>query len=117
MPRFAVLIHDSPRGLHFDFFLEDGKALKTWAFPPPLEAGIEIQCTALEDHRPIYLDYEGPISGDRGSVVRWDRGTYEIETWNDGEVIVAISGTKLAGRVELRRQANSPDQWRLMWTQ
>ncbi len=28
----------------------------------------------------MYLDYEGPISGDRGSVSRWDRGFYQLVT-------------------------------------
>ena len=49
--------------------------LKTWACREPPQAGVEIPCEALADHRLAYLDYEGPISGGRGSVTRWDRGT------------------------------------------
>ena len=105
MPRFALLIHDSPRGLHYDFFLEEGEVLKTWALPHLPEPGLEIACEALADHRPIYLDYEGPISGGRGTVARWDQGTFVIELWTDDEIIVELAGAKLAGRVELRRQA------------
>jgi hypothetical protein len=104
-PRFALSIHDSPRGLHFDFFLEKSEVLKTWALPQLPEPGCEIPCEALADHRPIYLDYEGPISGGRGTVARWDHGTYVVELWTDDEVIVEITGAKLAGRVELRRRA------------
>ena len=36
--------------------------------PPPV--GVEIECRLLADHRLAYLDYEGPISGGRGSVAR-----------------------------------------------
>jgi len=115
MPRFALLIHDSPRGLHYDFFLEKGDVLKTWALPHVPETGLEIPCQALADHRPIYLDYEGPISGGRGTVARWDQGTYLIERWSDDEIVVELAGAKFTGRVELRRSANSPEKWRFVW--
>ena len=55
----------------------------------------------------MYLDYEGPISGGRGTVTRWDQGTYSVELWTDDEIIVELAGGKLAGRVELRRQAGA----------
>jgi hypothetical protein len=111
--RFAVLIHDSPRGLHYDFFLEAGDVLKTWALPRAPEPGLEMPCEALADHRPLYLDYEGPISGGRGTVARWDQGTYSVKLWSDEEIIVELVGTRLSGRVELRRQAQ---RWRFEWT-
>ncbi len=115
MPRFALLIHDSPRGLHYDFFLEEGDTLKTWALPRLPEAGLEISCEALIDHRPLYLDYEGPISGSRGTVTRWDQGTYSVELWTDDEILVELAGAKLSGMVGLRRQAESLDQWWFEW--
>ncbi len=111
-PRFALLIHDSPRGLHYDFFLEKGGVLKTWALTQLPAPGSEIPCDALADHRPIYLDYEGPVSGGRGTVTRWDQGTYLVEVWSDDEIIVEIAGVKLIGRVALRRQA---ERWQLNW--
>jgi hypothetical protein len=112
MPRYALLIHDSPRGLHYDFFLEDGEVLKTWALPHLPEKCLEIPCEALADHRPVYLDYEGPISGGRGTVQRWDQGTYSVQQWTEGEITVELAGAKLEGRVELRRQTG---QWRFKW--
>ena len=81
--------------------------LKTWALPQLPEPGLEIPCDALADHRPLYLDYEGPISGGRGTVARWDHGTYRVELWRDDEIIVELAGAKLAGRVELRRAGRS----------
>ncbi|NUQ64853.1 MAG: hypothetical protein HUU20_20510 [Pirellulales bacterium] len=73
MPRFVVLEHDSPRGLHWDFMLESGDALATWALPEPPDAAAELAAESLPDHRPAYLDYEGPIASNRGTVRRWDR--------------------------------------------
>jgi hypothetical protein len=116
MPRFALLVHDSPRGLHYDFFLEAGDALKTWALPQLPSPGEPIECESLPDHRPIYLDYEGPISGGRGSVVRWDRGHFEIEAWSDVEIRVDLAGEKLAGRIELRRTPEQAGRWRFVWS-
>ena len=113
--RFALLIHDSPRGLHYDFFLEVGDVLKTWALPQLPEAGLEMPCEALADHRPMYLDYEGPVSGGRGTVRRWDQGSYAVEFWSAEEIIVGLVGTKLAGRVELRRTTGFHERWRFRW--
>jgi hypothetical protein len=116
MPRFVILRHDSPRGEHFDFMLEAGGALKTWALPRVPEAGVEIDCEALADHRLAYLDYEGPISGDRGVVTRWDHGSYTIERENDGEWAVTLAGDKLAGRATLLRSAGNSTRWRYCLT-
>jgi hypothetical protein len=111
MPQFVILRHDSSQGVHFDFMLEFGDVLKTWALPQPPEPGAEMQGEALADHRLTYLDYEGPISGGRGTVTRWDRGTYTIERQSDAECVVELSGGKLAGTAILRPSASSPTQW------
>ncbi len=89
-------------------------ALKTWALPQEPEPGLEINCEALADHRPLYLDYEGPISGGRGTVMHWDRGTYLVEIWSNDEIVVALAGSRMTGRVELQRKAK---QWRFQWRQ
>jgi hypothetical protein len=112
MPRFVILRHDSPQGEHFDFMLEAGDVLKTWALPRAPAAGVEIDCEALADHRLAYLDYEGPISADRGAVTRWDCGTYVVERQNDEEWAVMLAGDRLAGRATLRRATGDPKRWR-----
>ena len=112
MPRYAILRHDSPRGVHWDLLLETGPALKTWALPQPPEPGVEMTCEALTDHRLEYLDYEGPVSDDRGSVARWDRGTYRVDSQSDRELVVELSGEKLSGRATLSRLAEPPERWR-----
>ncbi len=111
MPRFVVLRHESPRGIHFDFMLEAGDVLKTWALPQPPEPGVEIECEALADHRLAYLDYEGPISGGRGSVRCWDRGTYSIVEQSDVQWVVELAGEKLAGTATLCRPAGAAQRW------
>src|SRR5947209_8228766 len=77
MPRFVILEHDHPT-LHWDLMLETGPVLKTWRLgKPPELAGERIEMMPIGDHRLFYLDYEGHVSGGRGTVRRWDRGEYE----------------------------------------
>lgn len=114
MARFAILRHDSPRGVHFDLLLEMGSALKTWALPQP-PGPDEMVCEALPDHRSVYLDYEGPVSDDRGSVDRWDGGTYEILRRSDRELVVRLAGEKLVGRAVLERMGEDTRQWRISY--
>ncbi len=98
MPRYVVLEHDFPE-LHWDFMLESGAVLHTWRLSrPPQILGITIGAVRLPDHRLEYLDYEGPIRGDRGMVRRWDWGVYEImETGSDGRLRVRLLGEKVRG--------------------
>jgi hypothetical protein len=113
MPRFAVLHHDSPRGLHWDLLLEMGPSLKTWALPQPPEPRAEMTCDALPDHRLAYLDYTGPVSGERGSVVSWDRGTYEVLQDDEGVLLVDLQGERLKGQASLREIPGKPGRWQL----
>jgi hypothetical protein len=75
MPRFVVLAHDWPHP-HFDLLIERDGVLKAWRLPEPPRDGLPVE--PLPDHRLFYLDYEGPLTGDRGSVLRIDSGT---ATW------------------------------------
>ena len=115
MPQYVILRHDSPRGVHFDFMLEVGDVLKTWALPQPPQPGVEIECEALGDHRRAYLDYEGPLSGNRGSVTRWDRGEYNVERQSDEKWVVNLASEKLVGRATLHCQANNPNGWAFLF--
>lgn len=85
MPRFVILEHDHPE-LHWDFMLEAGDVLKTWRLARmPAQAGESIPALRLGDHRLAYLDYEGPVSGNRGEVQRRAAGTYELLRGEFGE--------------------------------
>jgi len=116
MTRYSILRHDSPDGLHWDFFLEMGPSLKTWSLPRPPESGVEMICTALPDHRLLYLDYEGPVSGGRGSVTRWDWGTYRLCRQEEGEIAAELTGEKLIGRAVLRQQSPDRPAWCFSFT-
>ncbi|MFO0796437.1 MAG: DNA polymerase ligase N-terminal domain-containing protein [Gemmataceae bacterium] len=95
MPRFVVLSHDWPEP-HFDLLLEAGPVLRAWRLRgEPGAAAVPAEPNA--DHRLMYLDYEGPVSGGRGTVTRWDAGTFD---WvGDGpRVVVHLHGGRLTGR-------------------
>lgn len=113
MARFVILRHDSPRSLHWDLMLEHAGSLRTWALEVEPIADTPIAAEALADHRLAYLDYEGPVSGDRGTVVRWDQGEYVALDWNDDRVTVELSGQKLRGTADLTRDADPalPQRW------
>ena len=115
MPRFVILHHEMPLGderpSHWDFMLQWGDVLKTWALQEPPEAGKTTGATALDDHRAAYLDYEGPVSGGRGSVTRWDAGTYQLVRQSEEELVVTLAGARLSGRVTLARASDNPDSW------
>jgi len=67
---------------HFDFMFEvaDGDALKTFAAERlPKDIADVVEVTALDDHQLSYLDYEGPISNNRGTVERFAHGTWTGE--------------------------------------
>ncbi|QDT53235.1 hypothetical protein Pan44_12510 [Caulifigura coniformis] len=78
MPAFVVLEHDHPV-LHWDLMLDAGESLRTWRLSEPPLAGRTTTCESLPDHRRAYLDYEGPVSGGRGTVSRVMRGDFAIE--------------------------------------
>src|SRR4051794_37705898 len=77
--RYVVLRHEGVPDPHFDLMFESsrGSALLTWRSPIwPLEAGTIL--TELRPHRSTYLEHEGPVSGDRGHVLRIAAGTYSL---------------------------------------
>ena len=115
MPRFVILEHDYPE-LHWDLMLEAGAALRTWRLAaPPQVLGERIAATALPDHRLHYLDYEGPISGGRGTVKRWDAGSYEEDTASSpgSELRLRLTGAMLCGDARLTHIMG--DRWACVW--
>ena len=102
MPRFVILEHDHPH-LHWDLMLDAGDALQTWRLAQPPDAD-SIEATALGDHRRAYLDYEGPVSGNRGTVKRWDAGTFTETPDSTSEArVLDFEGTRVRGRFRLWR--------------
>ncbi|MEM7473882.1 MAG: hypothetical protein AAF483_02760 [Planctomycetota bacterium] len=97
LPRFALLRHEyletettgqESQHSHWDLMLEHAgaRALVTFQLqelPPKILGHAESEATLvpairIADHRPLYLDYEGEISGNRGSVRRIWAGQYAI---------------------------------------
>lgn len=116
MPRFVVLCHEFPEGharlKHWDLMFEWGSSLRTWAMArEPLSAD-EIEAEQLADHRLAYLDYEGPVSGDRGSVTRWDAGDFRLEVSSDHEFRAVVAGARLRGTLVLTRDEEN-HSWRV----
>lgn len=109
MPRFALLAHDWPHP-HLDLLLERDGVLKAWRVPAEFTPTEQTSAEALADHRLAYLDYEGPVSGDRGRVVRRDAGELEWLTVDPDRVTVRVGGVVLNGVFELAREAGG--RWR-----
>jgi hypothetical protein len=96
--------------LHWDLMLEAGPVLRTWRLAAPLRCGEAIAATSVFDHRLHYLDYEGPISGGRGRVVRRERGTFTGNVQSESPIIVYLDGEHLKG--VLRLEQIEGDSWR-----
>jgi hypothetical protein len=108
MPRFVILEHDHPH-LHWDLMLEAGAALRTWRLAKLPEEGQATNATFLACHRLAYLDYEGPLTGDRGRVVRWDAGEFDWVSDEDNTVVVVLRGRRTRGRAVLTKIGK--DEW------
>jgi hypothetical protein len=111
MPRFVLLEHDHPYP-HFDLMLEAGPVLWTWRLAA-LPSENPVEATRVADHRLVYLTYEGPISGGRGSVRRQEEGEFTWQSCEEGMVVVNLSGRSLRGTVSLRQQ--KADRWQLSY--
>lgn len=105
MPRYVILRHELPpgqaRSSHYDVMFEAGEVLRTWAVNDPPDAPGEQAAEPLPDHRRNYLTYEGPVSGDRGEVRRWDEGTYVTRQDDAAALVVDVRGTRLGGTVTI----------------
>src|ERR1700747_2429995 len=106
-PRFVVQLHDATT-LHFDFRLQAGEVLRSWAVPkgPSLDPGVRRLAVPVEDHTLAAGEVEGVPEGQpRGSaaVIIWDEGTAEIVRDEPGHVSFVLHGRKLSGGFALTR--------------
>ena len=131
--RFVVQKHAATR-LHFDLRLELDGVMKSWAVPkgPSLDPAVKRLAMEVEDHPIEYNAFEGTIPKGEyggGTVMLWDRGTYEptpgSETFDlsslrdgfrAGKVDVSFHGERLHGSFALVRMRGSDEkpQWLLI---
>ncbi len=103
--RFVVQKHQSSH-LHYDFRLEMGGVLRSWAVPkgPPLEAGVRRLAVQVEDHPIDYINFAGEIpEGEYGAgiVEIWDKGKFYLEKKDADRLEFYLKGEKLLGRYVL----------------
>jgi bifunctional non-homologous end joining protein LigD len=122
---FVIQKHAATR-LHYDFRLELDGVLLSWAVPkgPSFDPAEKRMAVHVEDHPVSYGGFEGTIPPKQygaGSVIVWDRGTWEPvgdarAGMADGKLVFRLHGEKLAGLWELvriRKPGDRQDPWLL----
>lgn len=110
--RFALLNHDHPTP-HCDILLQEGGRLLSWSGEPGCHCRTGRSVVQRPDHRLLYLDYEGPVSGNRGHVTRIDAGRLTWIVCMPDRVRVRLSGEQYQGILELNRAEGL--QWTVVW--
>lgn len=125
---FVVHEHHASR-LHFDFRLEMGGVLTSWAVPkgPSMNPADKRLAVRVDDHPLGYGEFEGIIPKGRygaGEVVIWDRGTYDapegagpLAQLQGGSLTFMLHGVRLKGTfalVKLKGPRATGKEWLLM---
>lgn len=131
-PLFVIQKHDASN-LHYDFRIEMGDVLKSWAVPkgPSTDPSEKRMAMPTEDHPLEYADFEGVIPEGEygaGAVMVWDTGSYHNlradkeddkasmqQSYDEGKVEIYLDGVKLEGGYALIRTGNGEDaRWLLI---
>lgn len=102
--------------LHFDFRLEIGNVLKSWAIPktPPTDKGIKRLAILTEDHPLDYADFEGIIPKGNygaGKVDIWDKGKFTLIENQNNKIVINLKGSKLKGKYCLIKLKDQEKNW------
>src|SRR5437588_5620727 len=121
---FVIQKHAASR-LHYDLRLELDGVMKSWAVTrgPSLVPGEKRLAVQVEDHPVEYNAFEGTIPKGEyggGTVLIWDRGTWEPEKdphkgLAKGTLDFRLEGEKLSGLWHLVRMRRRPGEKRDNW--
>ncbi|MGF6771366.1 bifunctional non-homologous end joining protein LigD [Paraburkholderia sp. GAS199] len=126
-----VIQEHNARHLHYDFRLELNGSLLSWAVPkgPSLDPSVKRLAVHVEDHPLEYGSFEGEIPPGNygaGSVLVWDRGTWEpvggaaqaAKDYAGGKLKFRLHGEKLQGGWTIVRSrmrgSGDKEQWLLI---
>jgi bifunctional non-homologous end joining protein LigD len=128
-PIFNVQKHQASHP-HYDFRLEIGGALRSWAIPkgPSLDPSVKRLAVEVEDHDLEYAGFESVIEEGHygaGPVLVWDTGWFELvgeervgaiasAMLKTGKLDFVLHGRRLQGRITLVRMKGRPRQWLLI---
>jgi bifunctional non-homologous end joining protein LigD len=122
--RFVVQKHWASR-LHYDFRLELGGTMKSWAVPkgPSFDPKDKRMAVQVEDHPIAYNQFEGQIPAGQygaGKVIIWDKGTWTPlgdaqKDYEAGKLKFALDGHKLRGRWTLVRMHGQGSEKQPPW--
>ena len=122
LPRFVLLRHEMPAlaqdDSHWDFMLEFGHSLLTFRWdrlPRTADSSSPSSLTAkrIADHRPLYLDYEGEISGNRGKVTRVLSGHFLSVSSNDTDEVDDLMNCRLDFWADHQSRSSNPPIFQL----
>lgn len=118
-PIFVVQQHHARR-LHWDFRLQQGDVLWSWAVPkgPTMEVGVKRLAVRTEDHPLAYATFEGTIPEGNygaGKVLRWDSGSWQpagdpAAGLAGGDLKFTLRGDRLSGAFVLVRMKPRPNE-------
>ncbi|MBI85274.1 MAG: hypothetical protein CMJ81_18935 [Planctomycetaceae bacterium] len=116
--QFVILRHEMPpesdRGLHWDLMLEQAGVLRTWALSEEPRIGSTIQGLLLDDHRLAYLEFEGEVTGGRGIVTAWMKGTYKLYGEDTTQFVIDLLTPNWTSRV-VAAQREKTDEWQFQF--
>lgn len=96
---FVVQEHHASH-LHWDFRLERGGVLLSWAVPKGVpEDDSKRLAIRVEDHPVAYASFQGviPSGYGKGVVAMWDQGTYSMIRYGANKIVVELFGERLSG--------------------